>query len=191
MTQSQSGIAKISHTELMRLRPTVPEIKTKNRIPIYLLLENIRSCQNVGAIFRTADAALVSEIFLTGLTATPPDIRIDKTALGATDVVPWRKFDSSLDVLPFLRREGISVVALERTHQSITYGDFNFSFPTCIVVGNEVDGVKDETLTMCDAAIDIPMRGRAISLNVSTACGVAVFEALRRHVIAGAAKQSL
>jgi tRNA G18 (ribose-2'-O)-methylase SpoU len=174
-------IKKIPHTEIQATKPSIENVKKANRHKIALLCENIRSLHNVGAIFRTAEGALVEKIYLCGITGIPPRKEIEKTALGACDIVPWEYKENAADLARELKSKGYNLVALELTYQSVPYYEFECEFPVCLVVGNEVDGISDELLAECDNAIDIPMRGRANSLNVATACGIAVYELLRQY----------
>lgn len=178
---TSKNIHKLTHRELLQNCPSQTQLTSRKRMPVILLMENVRSKYNVGAMFRTADAALIKEVILTGLTPVPPDTHIDKTALGATDVVPWRYCSNALSAVKELKSQGCIIVALERTRESTSYFEFMYSFPLCLVVGSEVDGVSDGVLSHCDEAIDIPMLGRALSLNVATACGIAVFEISKRY----------
>lgn len=172
---------KYTQQEMLAQRPTVGMVKAKERLPFYAVFDNIRSLHNVGAMFRTSDSALVSKIFLTCTTGQPPHPSIDKTALGATDVVPWEHLPDSRSALLRLKAQGVALIALEITQESIPYAEFNYSFPTCLIVGNEVTGISDELLDICTAAVQIPMLGRARSLNVATAYGIALFEILRQY----------
>lgn len=176
-------IDKKSHDELMKAKPSAEEVAKRRRSPIFILLDNVRSRYNVGAIFRTCDAALVSKIFLGGVTPCPPHKEIDKSALGATDVVPWQACPDASRTIQELKKDGVAIVALELTHSSISYAKMNYKFPVCLVVGSEVDGISPEILKLCDVAVDIPMLGRAISLNVATATGIALFEILRQYQV--------
>lgn len=162
-------------------KPSIKEIRLRKRTPAYLMLNNIRSLYNVGAMFRLADAALVSKVFLTGITGKPPHKEIDKTALGATDVVPWEYHKDAVKLIRELKAQGIIILALEITRNAVTYYKVKYSFPVCLIVGNEVNGIPQEILNLCDAVIDIPMLGRASSLNVATACGIALFEIIRQY----------
>lgn len=175
------SIKKISKEEIFKSKPTVSEVRLRKRSPIFAMFDNIRSMHNVGAMFRSSDAALVSKVFLTGITGKPPHKDIDKSALGATDVVPWQYVRNGTDAVRELKAGGVFIVALELTKQSVPYCEMNYKFPVCLIVGNEIGGVSDELLELCDAAIDIPMLGRANSLNVSTAYGIALFEILRNY----------
>lgn len=143
------------------------------------MAHNIRSLYNVGALFRTADGAGVSKIYLTGYTGQPPRDQISKTALGAEETVPWEHYVDPLELIDKLKKEGVSIVALESTKDSVLYTDFKPNFPLCLIVGHEVEGVPDELLEKCDDVIHIPMRGVKESLNVTIAFGVAVYELLR------------
>ncbi|MEI8060871.1 MAG: RNA methyltransferase [Candidatus Berkelbacteria bacterium] len=151
------------------------QIKNGLRNQVYLILDNIRSMYNVGAIFRTADAALVEKLYLCGITATPPRKEIEKTALKTVDFVPWEKRDNTIELIKELKKQGIQVIALEQTNDSINYKNFDFQKPVAIIVGHEVDGVSDDLLQLCDGIVDIPMYGIANSLNVSTAAGIILY----------------
>lgn len=174
-------IRKISHEQIKANKPSVPEVQTKPRHDFYILCDNIRSLHNVGAIFRTADGCFAKKIFLCGMTGFPPRKEIAKTALGACEVVPWEYHKNAADVVRDLKSNGVQIAALELTHDSQKYTGVTYQFPVCLVVGNEIEGVSDEVLKECDLAIDLPMYGRANSLNVATACGIAVYEILRQY----------
>jgi 23S rRNA (guanosine2251-2'-O)-methyltransferase len=153
---------------------------------IVLILHNIRSVYNVGAIFRTADAAGVSEIILTGYTPIPLDrfgrIRRDfkKTALGAEATMPWRMGEEIQNVLDELTLRGFMTVALEQDIRAVTYTKFVSKNKVALVVGNEVEGVPHDVLDTCEAVIDIPMRGKKESLNVSVAARIVLYELTRQ-----------
>jgi len=154
--------------------------------PIILLLHNIRSMWNVGSMFRTADAAGIEKIILCGYTATPPRKEIEKTALGAQNVVPWEYYSDPLDTVRQLKDRGVKLCALEITANSIPYTEMQFAdFPICLIVGNEVDGIDAELLNCCDAALEIPQYGTKHSLNVAVAAGVAIFELVRLYRLRG------
>lgn len=155
-------------------------IRPTERNPIYVVVENVRSLFNVGAIFRAADGVRAQKIFLTGFTGHPPRPEIEKVALGADRAVPWACRPDTRSVICDLRREGVSILALERTDWSVDFQDYPYRFPVALVVGHEVAGVADETLSACDACVHIPMFGVKRSLNVSVACGVLLYEVLRR-----------
>ncbi len=171
---------KLLHNEILKLRLTEEQIGNVMRHPIYLMLCNIRSLYNVGSIFRTADAALVSEVILTGYTPHPPRKEIEKTALGADKTVPWRYFKEHKKALIYLKEQNIKIFALEITDCGKPYYSITKSeFPLCIVLGNELTGIDNEILSLCDDSIEIPMFGVKHSLNVSVAAGIATFEAIK------------
>lgn len=150
----------------------------------YLILENIRSAHNVGAIFRTAEGAGVAKIFLIGYTPTPidrfsrPQPEITKTSLGAVDVIPWESLQTIEAAIAAVRSEQYQVVALEQTDQSITLKDFKLPEKVAYVVGNEVEGVSAVAVAMADTVVDIPMLGTKESLNVATATGILLYHDL-------------
>jgi tRNA G18 (ribose-2'-O)-methylase SpoU len=146
-----------------------------------LILHNIRSNHNVGSIFRTADGAGVSKIYLTGYTPAPLDEfkrvnnEIVKTALGAEQSVEWEKQENILDLITELKKDGYQIWALEQNDKSVDYSKVKLTGKTALIVGNEVGGVEAEVLAECDQIIEIPMRGGKESLNVAVATGVAIF----------------
>lgn len=151
-----------------------------------IILHNVRSALNVGAILRTADGCGVDHVYLTGFTAAPHDgvkpymtqgeKRIAKTALGAENVVPWTHKSDIDEVFRTLKADRFTIVALEQGEGSIDYKEFRSHFPLALVLGNEPEGIDAETLTQCDTMVDIPMRGSKESLNVSIAAGIAMYE---------------
>lgn len=149
--------------------------------PVVVVLADIRSAENVGAILRTADGAGASAVWLSGYTPAPvdrfgrPQQSIKKSALGAEEWVPWRAFHSHNECLEALKECGYAVVAVEQTPSAVPYTAYKVSRPTALVFGNEVEGVPDAFLDAADAHIDIPMRGRKESLNVSVAAGVVLY----------------
>lgn len=140
-----------------------------------LILPDIRSCHNVGAMFRTADACGVDQLYLTGYTAQPPKPQIDKVSLGAEKWMPWKHYVDTLRLVKRLKKQGIKIVALEKTSDSKDIGTIKFEFPLALIVGNEVDGVAPEILALCDEVVHIPMYGKKESLNVSVAAGIAMY----------------
>lgn len=141
----------------------------------YLILPNIRSCHNVGAMFRTADATSVDQIFLVGYTPVPPRPEIDKVALGAETWMKWKQYKNLTVLIKNLKKKGVKIVALEKSAQSQDIGTVDFSFPLALIVGNEVDGVDPKILALCDSVVYIPMYGQKESLNVSIAAGIAMY----------------
>lgn len=145
--------------------------------PIVLMLHNIRSMWNVGSMFRSADAAGIEKIILSGYTAKPPRKEIDKTALGAQDIVVWEYHSDPLEVISDMKKDGVRICGLEITEKSRPYTTVNMcDFPICLIVGNEVDGIEDEVLQLCDDVLEIPQYGTKHSLNVAVAAGIALFE---------------
>ncbi len=172
---------KLTHSEILNLRITPETAKRCTRNPIYLLALNIRSLYNIGSLFRTADSALVEELILTGYTPHPPREEIKKTALGADETVPWQYFKDPVDAISYLKDKSVNVIAVEITNKKRMYDSLTIEeFPLCLVLGNEITGIDNHILAMCDDAIEIPMYGVKHSLNVSVAAGITVFEAVRK-----------
>lgn len=171
---------KLLHAELLRQRLREEDALHTERHPVSLLLYNIRSLYNVGSIFRTADSALLRELMLCGYTPYPPRKEIEKTALGAVDTVPWRYHRDTAAAIAELRSEGYRILALELTDVCRNYDELTpADYPLCLVLGNEITGVDDDILALCDGAVQIPMYGVKHSLNVAVAAGIAAFEAVR------------
>lgn len=141
-----------------------------------LILPNIRSAHNVGAMFRTADACSFSKLFLVGYTATPPKPQIDKVSLGAETWVPWQHCDDLTDLILDLKKQGFFMVGLEKTNKSKEISSAKFVNKLALIVGNEVDGISSEVLDMCDLVVHINMHGKKESFNVSVAAGIAMYE---------------
>jgi 23S rRNA (guanosine2251-2'-O)-methyltransferase len=150
------------------------------RNQVHVVLENIRSAYNVGAVFRTADATALVQVHLCGYTAYPPSTKLTKTALGATDYVPWRHYPEPRDALAWLRERSIPIIGIETADDAEAHHMFAWPQPVAIVFGNELEGITPETLAACDAIVRIPMQGFKNSLNVATSFGVVVFEILRQ-----------
>jgi 23S rRNA (guanosine2251-2'-O)-methyltransferase len=169
---------KLDHLEIPRLQPEALDVSKRH--PIKLLLHDIRSAHNVGAALRTADGALIEEVIISGFTPSPEHKAVIKTALGAQDYVPWRTVVDPGQFLSDLKKEGYRIAALELTTdptplESLAIDDF----PMCLVAGNEVEGVHDDLLALCDLALEIPQYGAKQSLNVSVAIGIALFDLVR------------
>lgn len=171
---------KLTHEEILKIKPSVDEVKNKERSPVYALLDNVRSLYNVGSIFRTSDAVLLKKLYLCGITGFPPRNEISKTALGAEEIVPFEHSDDAVSILKKLRKEGVKIVAVELAKGSLPYNKAKFDFPVCFVFGHEVEGISDEVMGLCDSAIEIPMLGRANSLNVSVCYGIIMYEVLKQ-----------
>lgn len=142
----------------------------------YVICDNIRSLENVGAIFRTADALGINKIFLCGITGTPPNQKISKTALGAEKWIEWEHYWQTWRLVEKLKKEGVFIVALEQTKLSLPYNKLKPKFPLALVVGNEIKGVSKSVLERADKIISLPMFGRKESLNVAVAFGIAAHE---------------
>ncbi len=149
----------------------------------YLILPDIRSCHNVGAMFRTADAFGITKIFLCGYTATPPKIQIDKVSLGAEKWVPWEKYDDIDQLVDKLISDGITIIGLEKSDNSADIDSLDLVGPIALVVGNEVDGISEEILKKCSKIVHIPMQGKKESLNVSIAAGIAMYSINKQLII--------
>jgi tRNA G18 (ribose-2'-O)-methylase SpoU len=151
------------------------------KLPVTILLENIRSLYNVGSFFRTADAAAIEKLILAGITGAPPHKGIAKTALGSEDTVAWEHRRDVLAIARELRARGYELATIETTTHAVDVFDWAPQFPICVVFGNEVDGVTPELAAMCDSHVRIPMLGMKHSLNVATAGGVVMYELLRKY----------
>jgi 23S rRNA (guanosine2251-2'-O)-methyltransferase len=162
-------------------RKSVEEFKTAAKLPIIAVFENVRSAYNVGSLFRTADAFLIEAIYLTGYTAFPPHKEIKKTALGAEDTVAWKHFKNIGDAITDLRSIGYKIFAIEQVADSLKLHQLDSNDEKIAVIfGNEVTGVEQSTIALCDGAIEIPQLGMKHSLNVSVAAGVVLWELVRR-----------
>lgn len=162
-------------------RTTLEAAREAPRFPIFAVLDHIRSAHNVGSMFRTADGARLTELWLCGYTPTPPHRHLAKTALGAVDVVPWQHCATVAEAIGGVRRRGAQVLAVEKTPSSVSLYEMELSFPVALVMGNEVDGLGEATIASCEAVVHLPMYGLKNSLNVSVAFGIAVYEILRRY----------
>tara|TARA_R110000868_G_scaffold57646_6_gene178031 strand:- start:905 stop:1438 length:534 start_codon:yes stop_codon:yes gene_type:complete len=167
---------KLKNNELDRL--DVDQFKLAKKTPVILVLDNIRSLNNIGSVFRTADAFLIEKIYLCGITAKPPHKDIHKTALGATDSVEWEFYENTLDVIDLLKSEKIKTVAIEQAENAILLNDFEVASDNkyALVFGNEVKGVSQEVVSKCDLVIEIPQYGTKHSLNISVSAGVVVWD---------------
>ncbi|HJW30429.1 MAG TPA: RNA methyltransferase [Saprospiraceae bacterium] len=163
-------------------RPDLEAYKRQAKMRIILLLDNIRSGLNVGAIFRTADAFAVEAIYTCGITVHPPHPEIMKTALGATESVNWTHFDTTIEAIQQIKAKQYSLIAIEQTDRSISLEQFNPDqrFAAALVFGNEMRGISPEVLQACDMAIEIPQQGIKHSLNVATSAGIVLWECYKR-----------
>lgn len=165
-----------SITELNRI--SVEEFKVAKKIPLVIILDNIRSLNNIGSVFRTSDAFLVESIYLCGITATPPNTEIHKTALGAEFSVEWEYCEGTKDAVELLKKKGYVVCAVEQAENSVMLNHLELDRTSkyAIILGNEVKGVSQEVVDVCDKCIEIPQFGTKHSLNVSVATGIVVWE---------------
>ena len=172
---------KLSMEELNR--KSVEEFKKSDKIAVIAVLENVRSAYNVGSVFRTADAFLVEAIYLCGYTAYPPHKEIKKTALGAEDTVSWKHFKKINEAIEELKSLEYKIYAVEQTEKSIALHQFSSSNERIAVVfGNEVTGVEQSTIALCDGSIEIPQLGMKHSLNISVAAGIVLWELAKSRI---------
>lgn len=167
---------KLANSELKR--KNTEEFKEAGKTPLIIVLDDIRSLHNIGSVFRTADAFLIEKIYLCGITATPPNKEIHKTALGATDTVTWEYRKDVLEVIQDLKSTGINVLAIEQVQEAMLLQDFvpEAGAKYALVFGNEVKGVAQEAVSLCNGSIEIPQLGTKHSLNISVSAGIVVWD---------------
>ena len=167
---------KLKNSELERINSD--EFKSSKKTPLIIVLDNIRSLNNIGSVFRTSDAFLIKKIYLCGITAKPPHKDIHKTALGATDSVEWEYVENTIDLINKLQSKGVKIASIEQAEDSISLDEFQVSPNNtyAIVFGNEVKGVSQEVVSASDLVIEIPQFGTKHSLNISVSCGVVVWD---------------
>ena len=170
----RKNMRKLSMDELNRI--SKDDFEQADKLPIIIVLDNIRSLSNVGAFFRTADAFRIGELFLCGITACPPHREIHKTALGADETVKWRYFDTTEAACRQLKSECYRIFAVEQVEGSVSLQDFAFEPHTAYILGNEVEGVSEEALPYCDGAIELPQAGTKHSINVSVCAGIVMWK---------------
>ena len=163
-------------------RISVEEFRQADKLPLVVVLDNVRSMNNIGSVFRTSDAFRVEKICLCGITACPPHRDIHKTALGAEESVAWEFFEETSECIESLKRQGYRVYAVEQVDESVMLDEFETQSgtPTAIVFGNEVEGVDEEVIPLCDGCIEIPQFGTKHSLNISIAAGILIWEMWRK-----------
>jgi 23S rRNA (guanosine2251-2'-O)-methyltransferase len=178
-----AGMKKLKLDELGRI--SVDQFKESEKIPVCIVLDNVRSLHNVGSAFRTADAFRIEKIYLTGITGTPPHRELEKTALGATQSVAWEYAEHTHDLLKKLKDEDYSILIIEQTSESKPLHHFNPDPKRkyCLVFGNEVHGVSEEAIKYGDLALEIPQHGTKHSLNISVCLGIVVWEVFRKGVL--------
>ena len=165
---------KLKNNELQRI--SVEDFKSATKTPIILVLDNIRSAMNVGSIFRTADAFLIEKIFLCGITATPPNKELLKTAIGANNTISWQYLEKTTDIFSIIKKENHHIMAVEQTDKKTVLQNFNPPQKKIVLIfGNEVFGVSDEVIACCDECIEVPQFGTKHSLNVSVCSGIVIW----------------
>jgi 23S rRNA (guanosine2251-2'-O)-methyltransferase len=177
-----NDLRKLSMDELNRL--SADDYKVKGKLPVIVVLDNIRSCHNIGSVFRTADALLIEKIFLCGITATPPNKEIHKTALDAEKVVEWEYCEETFEAINRLKAMKYKIFAVEQVENSIPLPDFKplSDEKIALIFGNEVKGVQQEVINQCHGAIEIPQYGTKHSFNISVSAGIVLWE-LTQHYI--------
>jgi 23S rRNA (guanosine2251-2'-O)-methyltransferase len=183
MTNDPSTIRKLKLDELNRA--SVAEFKAQDKLPVVVVLDNVRSMHNIGSIFRTSDGFAVEQICLCGITAQPPHREIEKTALGATQSVNWVYYDDPVQAIDYLRSEGYRIIAIEQAENSIMLNTFN-PLPTekyALIFGNEVNGVSDEVMQKIDTCIEIPQFGTKHSFNIVVSAGIVLWDFFSKMVV--------
>lgn len=172
---------KLRNSELNRL--TVEEYKQSEKTPVVVVLDNIRSCNNIGSVFRTSDALLIEKIYLCGITATPPNKEIHKTALDAEKSVSWKYVEQTEEAIKELKELGYKIYAIEQVENSISLPDFkpDKGEKLAFVFGNEVKGVQQKVVRICDGSIEIPQYGTKHSFNISVSVGIVLWDVFQKH----------
>lgn len=171
---------KLENSELQR--KSVADFKEADKTPLVLILDDIRSLNNIGSVFRTADAFLAEKIYLCGITATPPNKEIHKTALGATETVAWEHATDVISLIHKLKREGVKVYAIEQVENAVFLQDFKIDtkHKYALVFGNEVFGVNQQAIAICDGTIEIPQLGTKHSLNIAVSAGIVIWDLFKK-----------
>ncbi|SHF81075.1 RNA methyltransferase [Flavobacterium defluvii] len=171
---------KLENSELER--KSIEDFKKSDKTPLILVLDDIRSLHNIGSVFRTADAFLIEKIILCGITATPPNKEIHKTALGATETVAWEHHENVLEVIENLKKQNVLTLAIEQVESAVFLQDFKVekNQKYALVFGNEVYGVAQEAVAICDGCIEIPQLGTKHSLNISVSAGIVVWDLFQK-----------
>jgi len=167
---------KLKNSELERL--SVEDFKSVKKTPLIIVLDNIRSLNNIGSVFRTSDAFLIEKIYLCGITATPPNKDIHKTALGSTETVEWEYIENTLDLVEKLKTDGVKICSVEQAENATMLNDFEpeQNIKYALIFGNEVKGVSQKVVSASDFVIEIPQYGTKHSLNISVSCGMVVWD---------------
>ncbi|TDO77901.1 SpoU rRNA methylase family protein [Flavobacterium chryseum] len=171
---------KLENSELDR--KSIEDFKKSDKTPLILVLDDIRSLHNIGSVFRTADAFLIEKIILCGITATPPNKEIHKTALGATETVAWEHHENVLEVIENLKKDKVQTLAIEQVESAVFLQDFKVeeNQKYALIFGNEVYGVSQEAVAICDGCIEIPQLGTKHSLNISVSAGIVVWDLFQK-----------
>lgn len=171
---------KLKNPELNRLSPEA--YKKAEKLPLAVVLDNVRSCNNIGSVFRTSDALLIEKVYLCGITATPPNAEIHKTALDAEKTVEWEYFGKTEDAVLQLQQNGYRIYALEQVENSILLPDFQPAAgeKIAVILGNEVKGVQQSVVNMCNGSIEIPQFGTKHSFNVSVSAGIVLWDLFKK-----------
>jgi tRNA G18 (ribose-2'-O)-methylase SpoU len=179
-TRKLNGMRKLENSELDR--KSIEDFKEASKTPLILILDDVRSLNNIGSVFRTADAFLIEKIYLCGITATPPNKEIHKTALGATETVDWEYANDVLSVIQKLRNDHVKVFAIEQVENALLLQDFAVEKTEkyALIFGNEVFGVSQSAIENCDGTIEIPQIGTKHSLNIAVSTGIVVWDLFRK-----------
>jgi tRNA G18 (ribose-2'-O)-methylase SpoU len=171
---------KLENSELNR--KSIADFKVADKTPIIIILDDIRSLNNIGSVFRTADAFLVEKIYLCGITATPPNKEIHKTALGATETVEWEHQQDVIEVIEKLKKENVTVLAIEQVESAVFLNEFEIEKDVkyAFVFGNEVFGVNQKAIEICDGSIEIPQLGTKHSLNIAVSAGIVIWDVFKK-----------
>nr|WP_309757074.1 RNA methyltransferase [Flavobacterium sp.] len=171
---------KLENSELER--KSIEDFKQAQKTPLILVLDDIRSLHNIGSVFRTADAFLIEKIYLCGITATPPNKEIHKTALGATETVVWEHYENVITVIEKLKADDVMTLAIEQVESAVFLQNFEIQKGKkyALVFGNEVHGVSQEAVALCDGCIEIPQLGTKHSLNIAVSAGIVVWDLFKQ-----------
>ena len=171
---------KLENSELNR--KSIEDFKTAEKTPIIIILDDIRSLNNIGSVFRTADAFLIEKIYLCGITAVPPNKEIHKTALGATETVAWEYHENVLEIIEKLKKQGTQVFAIEQVESAIFLNEFKVdkNIKYALIFGNEVFGVSQKAIAICDGTIEIPQLGTKHSLNIAVSAGIIMWDLFQK-----------
>jgi 23S rRNA (guanosine2251-2'-O)-methyltransferase len=182
MVENPSAVNLVRDANPIPFKATILGAKYEGlgTLPVSVVLESVRSLYNVGAFFRTLEAAGGAHLYLAGISAAPPHARLAKTALGADDTVPWTRVEVVPELIRELQEQRVTVAAVETAASAVDLFDWRPRFPVCVLFGHEIDGLSPAVVEACDVRVRIPMLGRKASLNVATAGGIVIYELLRQ-----------